>query len=928
MKKVVKKTIVFVFILTCLFINCMDFNHSLLTPYNKDLEKRDFLHSSNSDVEIKTPENRTYSTQSGHYLNSYDFNDLHPFEDVFGRIEEIDGHKNVFKIRHGYSYSIKNQFSETYGTIEFYFNTEDASDKTIMSLKGLETTPHIYFYVFDDEWFFYDNDTFNEITLTDNYKPMDNTWHHVKIDFESTAGGYSGLAQEKCRITVDGHSSSQLNMFRSPISPPPFQIDEIWLVSYVDQPDGSSYFDAFGYSWSSPYYNIGDNLKQGLPLIFETIIEIDEMWYSIDSQANIEILGNTTIPMPSFGSHNIQVTIDDPIATIYQSSKIYFVIGPIEITSPHQNSIWEEGGTYDITWISRMNISKVDIEIFKGGILKFSEYNVNNTGSHEWIIPEGVSRGKDWNIKITDSSNSTLFGISEYFEVLTSIYITSPSLDSIWYSGKPQVIDWLTTGNISNIDIEVYKSSTLMYSLVNDTENTGKYTWLIPYSIEAGTDWNIKVIDSHNNSIFDYSDNFEIYTNKSITITNPNSGTHWERGTNQYITWSYTGEITNVDIEIYKDTTLKYNISGTECDGARFWEISPNEEVGGDWWIRIKNSDNTSIYDDSNEFEIYYHPDILVRNPRFNSRWEADKSYFITWSVAVRTNISNVDIEVYNGLQLMYNLGQTENDGQFLWEIPYDPPPDTDWTIKIINSDNLSMYGWSTNFEIFTDKSITVISPISSSSWGFSDTHEIEWTSTGSISYVNIEIYKGEELKQIINHTENDGFYTWKLPYFNDPGDNWRINISASDYLAINDISAYFNAYIIPRVTVLEPNTPKTLIKGDYFDITWTTNGSISFVKIELFKENERILTIKERALNDGRHLWHIIEQNLKKSDDYQIKISDADDTSVFDISDDYFEITDSSLGWMNIVIIVGILGVSIPTTYFGFKIIKKRREK
>jgi len=927
MKKVEKKGIVFVFILAFLFINCMGFNYSILTNHNEHLDKRDFLHSSSSEVEIKTPENKTYSKQSGHYLNSYDFNDLPPFEDVYGRIDEIDGHKNVFKVRHGYSYSITNQFSETYGTIEFYFYTEDASDKTIMSLKGLESTPHIYFYVLDDEWVFYDNDTFNEITLADNYKPLDNTWHNVKIDFESTAGSYSGLVQEKCRITVDGHSSSQLSMFRSSVSPPPFQISEIWLASYVDQPNGSSYFDAFGFSWSSPYYNTGDNLKQGLPLIFESSIEIDEMWYSIDSQANIEILGNTTIPMPSYGSHNIQVTIDDPIATIYQSSKVYFVIGPIEIISPNQNSIWEEGETYDITWTSSMNISKVDIEIFKAGILKYSDYNVNNTGSHEWIIPEGVPRGIDWNIKITDSSNSTLYGISENFEVSTSIYITSPSFDSIWYSGKPQVIKWLTTGNISHVDIEVYKSSTLMYSLVNDTENLDKYTWLIPFSIEAGTDWNVKVIDSHNDSIYDNSANFEIYTKKSITITNPNLGTRWERGTNQYITWTYTGEITNVDIEIYKDTTLKYVVNETECDGARFWEISPNEEEGNDWWIRMKNSDNTSLYDDSDYFEIYFHPDILVRTPRYNTRWEADKSYFITWSTAVRTNFSHVDIEVYNGLQLMYDLGQSENDGQFLWEIPYDPPPGTTWTIRIINSDNHSMYGLSTNFEIFTDKSITVINPISSSNLGYSETTEIEWTSTGSISHVDLEIYKGSELKQTFNHTENDGFLTWKLPYFNDPGEDWRINIAASDYLAVNDWSADFNTYIIPTVTVLEPNTPRTLIKGDYFDITWTTNGSISFVKIELFKENEKILTIKDRALNDGRHLWHLIEQDFKKSDDYWIKISDADDASVFDVSDEYFEITDSSLGWLNIVIIGGILGVTIPTSYFGYKRIKKRRE-
>ena len=59
MKKVEKTTIVFGLILSCLLLNFIVSNQSILTLYNYNLEKRDFLHSSASEVEIKSRENKT-----------------------------------------------------------------------------------------------------------------------------------------------------------------------------------------------------------------------------------------------------------------------------------------------------------------------------------------------------------------------------------------------------------------------------------------------------------------------------------------------------------------------------------------------------------------------------------------------------------------------------------------------------------------------------------------------------------------------------------------------------------------------------------------------------------------------------------------------------------------------------------------------------
>ena len=404
------------------------FSNFMLAPKIQGSEKENSLDLSNSDVDIITPENKTYSKESGNYQNSYDFEDILDFKDTYGLINELDGHKNILKISYGFSYSISNKFSQEFGTIEFYFRTEDATEKTIMALKGLETTPHIYFYVFNDDWYFLDNDTFTTIDLS-GYKPSDNKWHHIRIDFETTSGGYLGLAQEMWRLNVDGHSSGQLEIFRSEISPPPCVINEIWLASYVGLPDGGSYFDAFGYSWDH-YYDIGENKNQGFILNFESIIEISAMWYSLDGLADVNIPGNTTIPMPDYGTHKVQVFLNGSMGAVYQSVVEHFVIGPFNIISPIKDTVWEEGKTYEIEWITYKNITQIDIEIYKGEILKHSKYGLDNNGSYFWSIPEGISRGTDWKLKIIDSSNATHYAISEYFEVLTSIHITSPTSGS------------------------------------------------------------------------------------------------------------------------------------------------------------------------------------------------------------------------------------------------------------------------------------------------------------------------------------------------------------------------------------------------------------------------------------------------------------------------------------------------------------------
>ena len=167
-----------------------------------------------------------------------------------------------------------------------------------------------------------------------------------------------------------------------------------------------------------------------------------------------------------------------------------------------------------------------------------------------------------------------------------------------------------------------------------------------------------------------------------------------------------------------------------------------------------------------------------------------------------------------------------------------------------------------------------------------------------------------------------------------------RINISVCVYIELdNYINDY--AYITSRegyyfiedapqllwistetveITVTNPTSSDNWQEFNIYTITWSSVGSISNVKIELFKASSLIedLTILYTA-NDGSYDFYVASYADYLGSDYRIKISDYDDTNVYDFSD-YFSLnTDntnngsnlpSSIPNYNVFLIMGISGL------------------
>jgi hypothetical protein len=97
-----------------------------------------------------------------------------------------------------------------------------------------------------------------------------------------------------------------------------------------------------------------------------------------------------------------------------------------------------------------------------------------------------------------------------------------------------------------------------------------------------------------------------------------------------------------------------------------------------------------------------------------------------------------------------------------------------------------------------------------------------------------------------------------------------------------------------PSITVLAPLPLSQWPAGSQQIILWNTIGSISKVKIHLYKNNSLSTTITSSANNTGSYTWNI-PANTTPASDYKIKITDTSNPAVFGESG-AFSITRASI--------------------------------
>ncbi len=278
----------------------------------------------------------------------------------------------------------------------------------------------------------------------------------------------------------------------------------------------------------------------------------------------------------------------------------------------------------------------VEVEVTEGGNLQVNVYLLDSEGYSDYYygnpfsalaMYQGISYAQfTYDTTYNDSyyvvvENPANFVYTKTVEIKAraikieeekSIQVTSPNYASEYYIEQDDyetcTIQWDTTGDIDYVTIVLYQDDMFEDTIVSFTENDGFYQWDIQYYYGyEGYYFQIKISDYYDDTVYDYSDYFEISLEeeKAIYVSNPVQGNSYTGGNEMYISWSYTGDIDYVDIKLYKGSAFVRTIESyvDASDEAYYWIVDTDlEDIN--YIIRVSDSYDLSIYDNSGYVEI------------------------------------------------------------------------------------------------------------------------------------------------------------------------------------------------------------------------------------------------------------------------------------------------------------------------------------
>jgi len=168
------------------------------------------------------------------------------------------------------------------------------------------------------------------------------------------------------------------------------------------------------------------------------------------------------------------------------------------------------------------------------------------------------------------------------------------------------ILSW--TGSSGATNYSIYQYSSFI------TEINGSLTLLADEITDPSLDLSgysdgtyYYIVVAHN-QIGDTSSNcitVIVQITKSFTIITPNISSSWECGTSQSISWSSTGIILNIKLELYRnDVFVMEIISSTANNGEVYWVVFSELASSDHYQIKIIDVSNASIFAYSDYFEI------------------------------------------------------------------------------------------------------------------------------------------------------------------------------------------------------------------------------------------------------------------------------------------------------------------------------------
>jgi RHS repeat-associated protein len=594
----------------------------------------------------------------------------------------------------------------------------------------------------------------------------------------------------------------------------------------------------------------------------------------------------------------------------------------ITVTSPNGGEVWEIGSTQTITWASTGTVGPVKIEYsidrgssWTGIIAPFA-----NDGSYEWTIPDMPDTPLDEclvRINEHDVDEGPSDVSDEAFSIISSlstfIRVTAPNGGERLAIGSTCTITWTSTAAVGDVKIDYSTDNGASWTEITAaTENDGQYDWIVPDTLSDTCLVQVSEIDGDPTDVSDAV--FSIVIPSTITVTSPNGGETWEAGTTQDITWTTTGTVGNIKIEYSIDNGTVWTeiVKSIANSGIYQWTVpdTPSDLC----LVRISESDidggPSDVCDSVFSITPPSAPAIMVTYPNGGEALTVGSVYEITWTSVGTVGDLKIEYSTDNGTSWTEIIAATENDGNYEWTVPDNPSDNCMIRVSEADDGDPSDVSDAVFSIVPISSTLTVTSPNGGEILTAGSTHEITWTSTGTINNVVIEYStdSGFSWTTIITSTTNDGSHDWTVPDTpSNISDNCLVKISMDDEdknpFDVSDAVFSIVSSSSETIIVTSPNGGEGLLIGSLHEITWTSTGTINSVMIEYSTTNGSTWkNIIKSTENDGIYEWEVPDD---PSTDCLVRISGMDgDENPSDESDALFSIVSETYScgdkWLN----------------------------
>ncbi len=559
----------------------------------------------------------------------------------------------------------------------------------------------------------------------------------------------------------------------------------------------------------------------------------------------------------------------------------------LTLTKPNGGEALLGGATFTVEWQFTGILPGVSLEysVDAGQTWLPIVTNTPNNGFFDWAVPDvntdtALLRISDGADGVPADTSDGVFSIEG--QMLTLI---SPNGGESWLGGTSQTISWSSSGFIENVRLEYSLDAGATWNeIVASTPDTGSFRWNVPdVNSEAVL---VRISDAADGMPADQSDGSFTIIGQGLTLTRPNGGENWLMGSTQTIAWTSTGAIDRVRLEFSPDGGATWNEIAADApnSGSFAWTL-PNT-LTTDARVRISDAADGTPADESDAAFAIVDAVLTVTAPNGGEEWFAGKLHTITWTSMGTIAAVRLEYSTDGGNSWTEIAGAAANTGSFLWTVPdiYT----TDALVRISDAGDGIPFDVSDAVFSIVKEQLTIVSPNGGETLSSGMVAPIVWTSSGPIGNVRLEysINNGGSWAVITISAPNTGSFDWQVPDVLTFNALVRIS-DAADGNPTDVSDAVFT--IEPEgLTLTAPNGGESWSALSVHNITWTSTGAISEVKLEYSTDSGGSWNlIAANAPNTGSFAWTVPEV---ESDNALVRISDAGDGSPVDVSDAAFQ--------------------------------------